>query len=72
MRNNGACRIVGTGYVLFSTSTGRRMLPKVVHHVPHIRLNLLSEGRLDDEGYRGNFRNSSWKFCKGNLIVARA
>ena len=35
-------------------------------------MNLISVGRLDDEGYSGNFRNGTWKFSKQNLIVAHA
>ena len=27
---------------------------------------------MDDEGYSGSCRNVKWKFCRGNLIVARA
>ena len=27
---------------------------------------------MDDEGYSGSFRNGKWKFCRGNLIVAKA
>ena len=40
--------------------------------MPDIRLNLISTGRLDDEGYSGSFHNGTWKFCKGSLIVNRA
>ena len=35
--------------------------------MPDIMLNLISTGRLDDEGYSGSFRNG-----KGGVIVARA
>ena len=48
------------------------MLLKDVRHVPEVRLNLISVGRLDDEGYMGSIRNGSMKFSKGSLIVARA
>ena len=40
--------------------------------MPDIRLNLILTGRMDDEGYSGSFRNGKWKFCRGNLIVAKA
>ena len=43
-----------------------------VRHVQDIRLNLISTGRLKDQGYNGSFKNEIWKFCKGNLIVAHA
>ena len=48
------------------------MLLKDVRHVPEVRLNMISAGRLDDEGYTGSFRNGAMKFSKGSLIVARA
>ena len=35
-------------------------------------MNLISAGRLDDEGYTGSIRNRVMKFSKGRLIVARA
>ena len=54
------------------TTTGYRMVLRDVHNVPKVRLNMISIGRLDDEGYMGSIRNDTLKFCKGNLIVAQA
>ena len=48
------------------------MLLRDVRHVPEVRLNLISAGPLDDEGYTGSIRNGAMKFSKGSLIVARA
>ena len=42
-----------------------------MRHVPDVRLNLISTGRLDDEGYTDSIRNGTLKFCKGNMVVAR-
>ena len=72
MGNEGTCRIVGIGDVWLMTPTGCKMLLKDVRHVPEVRLNLISAGRLDDEGYTSSIRNGSMKFNKGSLIVARA
>ena len=47
------------------------MLLKDVRHVPEVRLNLISAGQLDDEGYTGSIQNGVMKFSKGSLIVAR-
>ena len=41
-------------------------------HILEVRLNLMSVGRLDNEGYKGSIENGTMKFYKGNLIVARA
>ena len=72
MGNEGACRIVGIGDVCLTTSTGCKLLLIDVRHVPEVRLNLISAGRLDDEGYTGSIQNKVMKFNKGSLIVARA
>ena len=73
MGDNGACKIADIGSVCLTTSSGCRLILRDVRHVPDIRLNLISIGRLNDEGYyNGSFQNDMWKFCKGSLIVARA
>ena len=62
-------RLWALGNVCLLTSTGCRLMLKNVRHVLDVILNLISVGRLDDEGYSGGFRNGIWKFCKGILIV---
>ncbi|CAA0822298.1 Unknown protein [Striga hermonthica] len=34
-------------------------------------MNLISTGKLDDEGFCNTFRDGKWKLTKGSLIVAR-
>ena len=41
-------------------------------YVPEVRLNLISVGRLDDEGYTGRIRNGVTNFSKGSLIMVQA
>ena len=48
------------------------MLLKDVRHILEVCLNLISAGRLDDEGYTGSIQNGVMKFNKGSLIMARA
>ncbi|KAG5549867.1 hypothetical protein RHGRI_014986 [Rhododendron griersonianum] len=48
-----------------------RMGNEDVRHVPDIRLNLISTGKLDDEGYNNHFGNGKWKLTKGSLVVAK-
>ncbi|PKI62640.1 hypothetical protein CRG98_016911 [Punica granatum] len=71
MGNGQSCKIVGTGDVCLETELGCKLLLKKVRHVPEIRLNLISTGQLDDEGYSNEFSNGRWKLSKGSLIVAR-
>ena len=72
MGNESACGIVGIGDVCLTTSTGCKLLLKDVRHVPEVRLNMISAGQLDDEGYNSSIRSGFMKLCKGSLIVARA
>ena len=71
MGNNGTSKIVGIGDICLETSIGSKLILKDVRHVPDIRLNLISTGRLDDEGFTHYFGESKWKLTKGFLIVAR-
>ena len=72
MGNEVTCPIVDIGDMSLMTSTGCKLLLKVVRHVSEVRLNLLSTGRLDDESYTGIIQNRVMKFNKGSLIMARA
>ena len=71
MGNSGVSKIVGIGDVCIETSIGNKLVPKDVRHVPDIRRNLISTGRLDDEGFTNSFGESKWKLTKGSLVVAK-
>ena len=47
------------------------MLLKNVLHVPQARLNLISGGVLDDEGYVFSLANSSWELTKDSIVVMK-
>ncbi|KAJ9545871.1 hypothetical protein OSB04_025578 [Centaurea solstitialis] len=70
MGNHGLSKIVGVGDVCLKFDTGMELVLQNVKHVPDMRLNVLSAGLLDDEGYN-NFGNGRWKLTRGSLIVAR-
>ncbi|KAF7113203.1 hypothetical protein RHSIM_RhsimUnG0150200 [Rhododendron simsii] len=71
MGNEGVSKIVAMGDVCLETNTSCKLLLKDVRHVPDIRLNLISAGKLDDEGYKNQFGDGKWKLSKGSLVVAR-
>ena len=71
MGNSGASKIVGIGDICLETNLGSKLILKNVRHVPDIRLNLISTGRLDDEGFINYFGESKWKLTKGSLVIAR-
>ncbi|PKI76110.1 hypothetical protein CRG98_003471 [Punica granatum] len=50
---------------------GCKLFLKKVRHVPEIRLDLISMGQLDDEGFSNKFSSGRWKLSKGSLIMVR-
>jgi len=58
MGNKGKSQVVGMANIHLETSHGCKLVLKNVRHVPDLRLNLISRGYLDDEGYNNNFDNS--------------
>lgn len=71
MGNDGLAHVVGVGDVCLVTDIGAKLVLKNVRHVPDIRLNLISTGKLDDEGYCNIFHSGHWKLTRGNLVLAR-
>ncbi|CAA0837820.1 cysteine-rich RLK (RECEPTOR-like protein kinase) 8 [Striga hermonthica] len=71
MGNDGIAKAVGMGDVHLETENGNILVLRGVKHVPNIRMNLISTGKLDDEGFCSTFRDGKWKLTKGSLIVAR-
>ncbi|CAN0846213.1 Retrovirus-related Pol polyprotein from transposon TNT 1-94 [Linum grandiflorum] len=71
MGNDGASKIVGMGDIHLETNTGCKLVLKEVRHVPDMRLNLISTGKLDDDGYTSYFGEGKWKLSRGSLVVAK-
>ncbi|KAK0604498.1 hypothetical protein LWI29_016259 [Acer saccharum] len=71
MGNDVECKVVGMGDVWVNADVGCKLLLKNVRHVPDIRLNLISIGSFDDEGYSNHFSEGKWKLTKGSLVVAK-
>jgi len=42
---------------------------KEVRHVPEMRLNLISKGKLDDVGFISHFGTEKWKLAKETLSL---
>ncbi|WJX48823.1 hypothetical protein P8452_35337 [Trifolium repens] len=71
MGNNGQANVIGIGDVCVETSNGTTLVLKGVKHIPELRFNLLSVGKLDNEGYDNSFSGNEWKLKKGSMVVAR-
>ena len=68
--NDGLVKVVGIGDMCLEMNNGPRLLLKGVKHIPKIHLNLISAGKLDDEGYWHTFSNGQWKLTKCSIIFA--
>jgi hypothetical protein len=70
MGNNAVAKVVGIGDVCLEMTNGMKLVLRDVKHIPDIRLNLISVGKLDDDGYCSIFRNGQWKLTRGAMIIA--
>ena len=61
MGNDGSAKAIGMGDVHLETSNGTVLILKNVKHIPNIRMNLISTGKLNDEGFNNTFCDSQWK-----------
>ena len=52
-------------------TNGTLLTLKGVKHILDLRLNLISPGKLDDEGYCSTFGDGRWKLSRGSMVVAR-
>ena len=70
MGNDGSSKIIGMGTMHLVTSIGCKLVLRNVRHVPNIKLNLLSAGHLNDEGFNSQLGERKWKLLKGRMVVA--
>ena len=71
MAHESIARCIGVGQVCLEMCNDSRLILKHVKHVPDVRLNLLSIGKLCDENYNNSFAGDSWKLTKGSMVVGR-
>ena len=69
--DNEPCQIFQKGKVKISLQNGNHWLLHEVRHVPRLSRNLISVGKLDDEGCVVTFNDKNWKVSKGSLVVAK-
>ena len=71
MGDSDVSKVVGVGDVCLKFDSGMELNLQYVKHVLDMRMNFISTGLLDDEGYVSNFGNGQWKLAHDSLIVAR-
>ncbi|GKC95660.1 putative RNA-directed DNA polymerase [Tanacetum coccineum] len=69
--NSGLTRIAGIGDICLKFDTGMELVLHNVKPVPDMRLNIISTGLLDEDGYNNSSGNGLWKVTLGSMIVAR-
>ncbi|KAE8730015.1 hypothetical protein F3Y22_tig00003041pilonHSYRG00556 [Hibiscus syriacus] len=69
--NQDKSKIIGIIDIILTTSIGCKLILKYVRHVPAMCLNLISVGKLDDDGLINYFGEGKCKLTKGSLIMAR-
>ncbi|KAM1810129.1 hypothetical protein ACFX12_026929 [Malus domestica] len=72
MGNESYSKILGIGDICLRTNLGCQLMLKDVRHIPDIRLNLISIGTLDRQGYYHHIGEGKLKLTKGLMVVARA
>ena len=50
---------------------GSKLVLKEVRHVPEMRLNLISTGKLDEVGMTNQFVAGRWKLSRGSMVIAQ-
>ena len=70
MGNDGSTNTVGIRDIHLKNINGSRLILKNVKHIPDIRKNLISTGKLDDKGFYNIFDNGIWKLTKGSMVIA--
>jgi hypothetical protein len=65
------CKIVGMGRLQIEKKNGNQWLLKEVRHVPYLRKNTISTGKLASEGCISIFKDKTWKVTKGSLVIEK-
>lgn len=61
MGNDDLVKVNSIGDVYLEMSSGLRLVLKDGKYIPNIRLNLISAGKLEDDGYGNTFSNGQWE-----------
>ena len=71
MGNDGTTKAIGMGDVCLETNNDIILFLKNFKYISDIRMNLISIGKLDDEGFCNTFHDSQWKLTRGSMVIAK-
>ena len=63
--------IVGKGKVQIKLNNGSEWMLKYVRHIPAMKRNLISAGKLGDGGCLSTFGETWWKVTKGSMVISK-
>ena len=66
-----SCKIVGMGKVRIKLNNGNEWMLKYVRHIPSMKINLISVGKLGDSSCLSTFGKTWWKVTKGALVIEK-
>jgi hypothetical protein len=69
--DDAPCKIFGMGKVQIKKKNGNQWLFKEVRHVPYLRKNIISTGKLESEGCISIFTDKVWKVTKLSLVIEK-
>jgi hypothetical protein len=69
--DDAPCKIVGMIKVKIKQRNGNQWLLKEVRHIPYLRKNLISIGKLESEGCISIFTDKVWKVTKGSMVIEK-
>ena len=65
------CKIVGMGKVHIKLNNGNKWMLKYVRHIPSIKINIISTGKLGDRCCLSTFGKTWWKIAKRALVIGK-
>lgn len=69
--NDKACRVAGNGSIIRHLTLGQRTLINETRYVRELKMNLISIGMLDEQGYSISVINGTMKVCRGSMVVLK-
>jgi hypothetical protein len=69
--DDATCRSFGMGKVKINQRNGNQWLLKEVRHVPDLRKNIISTGKLESEGCISLFIDKLWKVTNRSLVIEK-
>ena len=64
-------KVISIHNAIFMTDIGCKLVLNDVRHVLDVRLDIVSTGKLDDEGYPNHFSIRRWMLTKGSPTIAK-